>query len=90
MNRRRIVVGASVAALLVGLLAGCGDKHTEPFKDGPRSNVVNTKPADIIEAPDGFSNLATKCDHGNRLYIAYKGDDNRAAVTVVPGDPTCR
>ncbi|MEV0403446.1 hypothetical protein [Actinoallomurus sp. NPDC050550] len=39
--------------------------------------------------PDGFSNLATKCDHGNRVYSAYKGDSNRAAVTVVPNDPTC-
>lgn len=75
---------------LAGLgLAGCGAKATEPFHDGRRSGTVNRGASDLIESPDGFSNASTKCDHGNRLYFAYKGDDNRAAVAVVPKDPTC-
>jgi hypothetical protein len=39
--------------------------------------------------PDGFSNVATKCDHGNRLYVAFHGDNVYAALTVVANDPTC-
>lgn len=78
----------ATAALAVGL-TGC-DKASEPYQDAPRSGTVNRQPADIIEAPDGFSNVATKCDHGNRLYISYKGDQNRAAITVVAADPTCK
>lgn len=82
--------------LVIGLVSGsmaltsCGmDKAVEPFRDAPRSNIRNSNPADIIEMPDGFSNLATKCDHGNRIYVAFKGDANRAAISVVPDDPSC-
>lgn len=78
-----------VCALLLTLVA-CGAKATEPYHDGPRSNVVNRTPSDLIESPDGFSNASTKCDHGNRLYFAFHGNDNRAAMAVVPADPTCR
>lgn len=83
---RRVL--AAVAAVLV--LAGCGAKANEPFKDAPRSGTSNTTPADTITMPDGFSNLATKCDHGNRIYVAFHGDGTGAAITVVPADPTCR
>lgn len=68
---------------------GCTGKYSEPFRDAPRSNTTNSQPADIIEMPDGFSNAATKCDHGNRIYIAYHGDSPYAAIAVVPQDPTC-
>lgn len=76
-------------AVVPFVLAGCLEKHTEPFKDSPTSKVRNSDPADVIEMPDGFSNLATKCDgHGHRIYSAFHGDDNRAALAVVV-DPTC-
>lgn len=39
---------------------------------------------------DGFSNLGTKCDHGNRVYVVYHGDNPYGSVAVVPADPTCR
>lgn len=89
MNRR---IALSVAGVAVGLIAltGCGDKYTEPFRDAPRSATTNDKPADVIEMPDGFNNLATKCDHGNRVYVTYHGDAGYGSVTVVKGDPTCR
>jgi len=85
----------TVAILVATLLAlgfgatACGAKFTEPFKDAPRSRVDNGDPADLIRFPDGFSNAATKCDHGNRVYVAYHGDSAYAALAVVPGDPTC-
>ena len=80
-----IAVGLTVA---VGA-AGCGAKFVEPFKDAPRSGVDNGGAADLIRMPDGFSNAATKCDHGNRVYVAYHGDSAYGAIAVVASDPTC-
>jgi hypothetical protein len=76
------------AVLAVGLSVGGCSKFNEQFKDAPRSGVDNGEPADLIRMPDGFSNAATKCDHGNRLYIAYHGDDGYASIFAVPQDPT--
>lgn len=87
MNKRIALSAAGVA--MIGLTAvGCA-KYTEPFKDAPRSGVDNGKPADVIRMPDGFSNAATKCDHGNRVYVLYHGDEKYGAIAVVSNDPTC-
>ncbi|GAB1326952.1 hypothetical protein [Streptomyces sennicomposti] len=83
-----LAIGVTVAALA---LTGCTDnKYSEPFKDAPRSHVNNNAPMDVVNGSDGFSNVGTKCDHGNRVYVAYHGDEKYAAVAVVPQDPTCR
>lgn len=75
-------------ALVVGLsVTGCA-KATEPFKDAHRG-ATNNDPADTFTMPDGFSNGATKCDHGNRVYVVFKGDNLYGAIAVVPQDPTC-
>lgn len=84
---RTTKIGAATAALALLLTAGCS-KFTEPYKDAPRGST-NAGPADTITMPDGFSNIAAKCDGPNRVYVAYKGDANRAAVAVVPNDPRC-
>jgi len=77
-----------VVALL--LLTGCGaDKAQEPFKDAPRG-TTNSSRADTIEMPDGFSNVATKCDHGNRIYVLFKGDSDYGSVAVVANAPDCQ
>lgn len=86
---RKYAIGA-VAIVLAAILGACGAKFTEPFKDAPRSNVDNGQPADLIRMPDGFSNAATKCDHGNRIYSAYHGDKPYADIEVVPNDPSCK
>jgi hypothetical protein len=86
-KKHKILIAGS--ALSLGLV-GCTAKYTEPFKDAPRSGVTNSDAADLIEMPDGFSNGSTKCDHGNRLYVAYHGDHVYAALAVVPQDPTCK
>ena len=83
---------AFVLVLTLGLafsLGGCG-KIREPYKDAPVTNVTNDQAADKITMPDGFSNLTTKCDHGNRIYVAFHGDNAYAAIAVVPQDPTCK
>lgn len=86
--KKALVGSAVLGGVLLGT-TGCLDKAMEPYKDAPRSGTTNNAPADVIEFPDGFSNLATKCDHGNRVYVAFKGDMNRAAVAVVPNAPGC-
>jgi hypothetical protein len=84
---KKIIAVSALA--LIGLSVGGCSKFTEPFKDAPRSGVDNGQPADLIRMPDGFSNAATKCDHGNRIYIGYHGDSAYAAIAVVPADPSC-
>lgn len=93
MNRKLAGKIGLVALAIVGIIgstAGACAKYTEPFNDAKRSGVTNDRPADVITMPDGFSNAATKCDHGNRVYVAYHGDNAYASIFVVPQDPSCR
>jgi hypothetical protein len=90
-TRTRITAAAIAAVAALGLtLAGCSGKFTEPFKDAPRSGHDNGDPMDVIRMSDGFTNVGTKCDHGNRIYVGYHGDHAYAAIAVVPQDPTCK
>jgi hypothetical protein len=79
----------ATVVLVVGLSVGGCAKFDEQFKDAPRSGVENGEAADLVRMPDGFSNAATKCDHGNRIYTAFHGDEVTAAIFVVAQDPTC-
>lgn len=83
-----LVFGVALGGTLALTVTGCMDKATEPFRDAPRG-ASNNRPADTMTFPDGFSSVASKCDGPNRVYVAFKGDDNRAAVAVVPNDPRC-
>jgi hypothetical protein len=87
---RRILAGTLLAlalALAAALLAGCA-KATEPFRDAPRA-ATNAAPADIVTMPDGFSNVAAKCDGPNRVYVVFHGDSAYGTVAVAPNDPRC-
>lgn len=91
-RRTRRWVKYSAVVLTLGLalvLSGCSwDKAAEPFNDAPRGHE-NSGPADVITMPDGFSNVATKCDHGNRVYVVFKQDNPYGSISVVKDDPTC-
>lgn len=82
------MVAGFVAALLTVTLSSCTGKGTEPFRDAERG-TTNDGPADTITFPDGFSNVATKCDHGNRVYVLFKGDAAYGAIAVVPNAEGC-
>lgn len=84
----RVTVVGVVALNLLLLLSSCTDKVSEPFRDAPRGGT-NSAPMDVIEMSDGFSNVGTKCDHGNRIYVVFKGDAEYGAIAVVTKDPTC-
>lgn len=89
MNKR--ITGALLgSAMLVSLTAcGLGDKATEPWQDAPRSGSNNGS-AEVVTMPDGFNNVATKCDNGNRVYTTFHSNDPYGAVAVVAQDPTCK
>lgn len=83
----KLFAAATAVALLVAA-AGCSDKASEQFNDAPRGET-NEGRADIITFPDGFSNVAAKCDRGNRVYVIFKADNTYGSVAVVPNDPSC-
>jgi len=87
---KKLTQAAVLVAFAIVSLTACGAKANEPFKDAPRSAVDNGAPADLIRFPDGFNNVATKCDHGNRVYVIFHGDGTYGALAVVPNDPTCK
>lgn len=90
MKHTRKLAAALLTVTVLGAGAvACDNKYAEPFHDAPRSHVNNNSPMDVVNGSDGFSNLGTKCDHGNRVYVAYHGGSKYAAVAVVPQDPTC-
>ena len=84
---KRTVKLTLVVTALTLTLSGCG-KLVEPYNDANVSGQ-NRGAAEVVNMPDGFSNVATKCDHGNRIYVAYHGNSAYAAIAVVPSDPTC-
>lgn len=84
-----VIAGLSLLVVGLLLLSGCGvDKAQEPFKDAPRGQT-NDSPADILQMPDGFSNIAAKCDGTNRVYVVFHGDNTYGSVAVSPNDPAC-
>lgn len=74
---------------LGGVLTSCGSKGVEQFKDAPVGQR-NTGKADLITFPDGFSNVAAKCDGPNRVYVIFKGDNVYGSIAVAPNDPQCK
>lgn len=85
-NTRRLAV---TAVAVVALAGACSEKNKEPFRDADQQDPRNSGPAQVIEMPDGFSNVATKCDHGNRIYVAFHGDGKYASIAIVPNAPEC-
>lgn len=79
---RRIAVGLAASALV---LAGCSSFNDQRGRgDAPVQGYDDT-PAEIVNFPDQFANVAHKCDgHGHRVYSTTR----EAAVTVVD-DPSC-
>lgn len=89
-KKRAQIVGLVAGAALLGGACNNGfDKITERFSDAPRGET-NNGPADIITMPDGFSNVSSKCDGPNRVYVVFKSNSAYGAVAVAPNDPRCR
>ncbi|HVE93358.1 MAG TPA: hypothetical protein VNB24_00455 [Acidimicrobiales bacterium] len=90
MKLDKKLVGVVVLAGVVGAACNTGfDKITERFRDAPRGEIVGG-PADIVTFPDGFSNVASKCDGPNRVYVVFKENKTYGSVAVAANDPRCR
>lgn len=85
---QRGVIAAGAVVLIIATGAGCS-KFGEQFNDAPVEKK-NDRPAEVYSMPDGFANVATKCDnHGNRMYVTMQGDKAGKAVSVIANDPSC-
>lgn len=75
-----------MAAALTGLLGGCAasSRGTKDSPVEPAAQQDNLAPH-IINMPDGFMNLAFKCNGTDGIY-AHTRD---AAPVIVPNDPNC-
>lgn len=78
-------VRALVAGLLLAVALGACSNDEEGRGDSPVGDRDDS-PAEVVNFPDQFHNMATKCNHGNRLYTHTRGG---AAPLVVPQDPSC-
>lgn len=85
------IVGALFAVLILFgvLVTACGGKAQEPFKDAAVRNR-NGSAADVLTMPDGFSNVAAKCEGPNRVYVIFKGDHTYGGIAAVKDDPRCK
>lgn len=88
LSTRKRIVAAVAAGIAVLSLSACGADFMEEFNDAPVSSN-NDKPAETYSFPDGFTNVASKCDnHGNRIFVTRIANDGRG-IAVVPNDPSC-
>lgn len=81
-HRPRLAAAAASVVLLVG--CGTAERGTvdSPVEAGPQQNNA---PAHIVNFPDGFPNIAIKCDGRTGIYTTTR----EAAPTVIPDDPRC-
>lgn len=85
MKKRFTVVSALVLAVAISGTAACSGYNDDRGKgDAPVTNQDDS-PAQVINFPDGFANVAVKCDgNGFRIYST-----TRVAPPVVVPDRTC-
>src|SRR5664279_3537333 len=91
-THRAVRLGITAAAIPLAILlsaSSCQSANDAPVVNGNESG--DQTPAEIIAMPDGFSNVATKCDkYGNRVYTGYHKGVDSLSIFVVPQDPSCK
>lgn len=84
----RVIVVAFVMVVVAGVvLAACGANHSDSG-----TSDRNFGPARVLAFPDGFRNVAAKCDGPNMVYSGSRGqssDHVSSGVAVVPNDQRC-
>lgn len=86
MNKRIWLTGIVTGGLFVALSA-CSGAHTS----NNDKVVIPTGPANVIQFPYGFRNVAYKCDGPNMVYSGSAGVDDKLppSIAVVANDPRC-
>jgi hypothetical protein len=81
---KRAIAACAAAGVL---LTGCsGFNESRGRGDAPVGQVDDT-PAEVINYPDLFANIASKCDHhGHRVYVTTR-DNSSPVILTDPGCP---
>lgn len=82
------LAGAVLGAVaFMPLLTGCGDSRG--YGDAPvEGRAGDDTPAKVYNFPNGYPNVATKCDGlGHRLYVVTHSKTDPPPVVIT--DPTC-
>jgi hypothetical protein len=83
-HRIRTIAVALVAAAWAGALGGACANSRPGTADAPH-DAGDRSPAHIIDMPNGYMNLAFKCNGADGIY-AHRRD---ASPVVIPNDPNC-
>lgn len=86
--KKILVATLAVASVLVLGACDTTGKIGQAYNDAPVSEV-NEGEAVLTNMPDGFSNVASKCEGPNMVYVVFKGDSTYASIDVVANDPRC-
>jgi hypothetical protein len=85
-DRKRRVLTAIIGVCAVVLLGASDCTHGDSS-----AGDVDHAPADVLQFPNGFRNIAHKCDGPNMVYSVSAGasDSLPGGVFVVANDPRC-
>lgn len=83
------LLGLAIVALVAFVIVPTVDRNNERRGRGDADVAdVDDSGAQVIQFPDRFSNVASKCDgYGHRIFVTTKSDSSRFMVVV--DDPTC-
>ena len=77
------VIGVSAGLIAIGFGAqACGQDASVGVRDHAPANVLNM--------PNGWSNVAHKCDGPNMVYATDHGDSYSSSLAVAANDPRCK
>lgn len=90
---KKLMYGAAVLVAVVSLTS-CGQFDQANGRGDAGIVKKDNSGAEVINMPDTYGNLATKCNHGNRVYSTThgSGDDKMeysSQIWVTPADPSC-
>lgn len=88
LSEHKTIAFGILAGLTTIVLLGAADCT---HGDAPAGDV-NHAPADVLQFPDGFRNVAHKCDGPNMVYSVSAGQSDTlpGGVFVVANDPRCK
>lgn len=83
--RKGLVAAILIACFTMMTIAACSSYNDKRGRGDAPIGPFDDSPAEVINMPDRFANVANKCDgHGHRVYSTTR----EAAVTVI-ADPSC-
>lgn len=87
-RRTKYAIAAGAAGALALGVTGCSSV-TEEWNDAPVQRKIDT-PAVILSMPDGFANVAEKCDEsGNLITTTRDGNGGGKVVSMLHVPDVC-